>query len=95
MPAQTPASNNKFAALTGNMDLDEDSQGVSAFADVVSGAAATAPLEHALPAAQHEQDEQVGYIPQAWKPLPWNLRFKKLQNAPVVGTSEGPSMGNK
>ena len=102
MPAQTPASNNKFAVLTDNVDLDEDSQGVSAsihappsFADVVSGAATTAPLEHALPAAQPKQDEQVGHIPQAWKPLPRNLRFKKLQNAPIVGTSEGPSVGNK
>ena len=102
MPAQTPTSNNKFAALADNMDLDEDSQGVSAsihapptFANVVSGAATMAPLEHALPATQHEQDKQVGHIPQAWKPLPRNLRFKKLQNAPVVDTSEGPSVGNK
>ena len=102
MPAQTPASNNKFAVLTDNMDLDEDSQGFSAsihapptFADVVSGATTTAPLEHALPAAQPGQDKQVGHIPQTWKPLPRNLQFKKLQNAPIVGTSEGPSVGNK
>ncbi|EDR01838.1 uncharacterized protein LACBIDRAFT_332867 [Laccaria bicolor S238N-H82] len=102
MPTPTPASNNKFAVLTDNMDLDEDAQGVSAsihapptFADMVSGTTAAAPLEHALHAAQPELDNQVGYTPQTWKTLLHNLQFKKLRNMPAVDTYVEPSVGDK
>jgi hypothetical protein len=64
------------------MDLDGDVQGVSAsihapptFASVVSGTTTSAPLEHALPMAQPEHDDQVGYTPQTWKPPPRHLHF--------------------
>ena len=98
MSTPTPASSNKYAVLADNMDLDGDTQGVSAsihapptFASVVSGAATAAPVEH----TQTVHDNQVGCAPHSWKPLPCYLRFRKQPKETAAAPHAEPSVGNK
>ena len=98
MSTSTPASSNKYAVLADNMDLDGNTQGVSAsihapptFASVVSGTATAAPVEH----TQSMHDNQVGCAPHSWKPLPRYLRFRKQPKAIVAAPHTEPSVGDK
>ena len=98
MSTPTSASSNKYAVLADNMDLDGDTQGVSAsihvpptFASVVSGTTTAAPVEH----TQTVHDNQVGCAPHSWKPLPRYLRFRKQPKETAAAPHTEPSVGDK
>ena len=101
-PISATGSEQGSPSASVNMDLDEDLAESSppflhpnlSFADVVAGTTASTPLQ-TTPAGYDTMEDQVGRSPEAWKPIPRSLRFRKVAAAGLEPMQASPSAGDK
>ena len=101
-PTSTTGSERGSPSASVNMDLNKDLTEDSppslhpnlSFTDVVAGTTASAPPQ-TTPASHDMMEDQVGHPPEAWKPIPCSLHFRKVAATAHGSMQASPSAGDK